>query len=38
MKNTPERINRKLGDSKEFICDLEERLVENIQSGHKKEF
>ena len=38
MKNTLEGINRKLGDTKEFICDLEKRIVENTQSGHKKEF
>ena len=38
MKNTLEGINKKLGDTKEFICVLEERVVENTQSRHTKNF
>ena len=37
MKNTPEGINSRLGDTEERISDLEDRIMEIIQSEQEKE-
>ena len=36
IKNTPERINSRLSDTKECISDLEDRKMEIIQPEQKK--
>ena len=36
MKNTLKEINRRLGDTEECISDLEDRIMEIIQSEQKK--
>ena len=37
MKNTIEGINSRQQDAKEWVSDLEDRLVEIIQSEQQKE-
>ena len=37
MKNTLERINRRLSDTEECTRDLEDRIMETTQSEQQKE-